>query len=114
MLGFITCAAARCVEQITVNQLVVGDIRRRCRRGHQTDGSPHDSADHSGEKRVVRAPQNQGIDPFFFQGRKVLAGDSFQFGASRLPGLDVLDEKWAGLLEDSKTRNCGKSIDIGF
>ena len=114
MLGFITCAEARRVEQIAVNQLVVGDIRCCGRRSDQTDGVPHDSADYSGEKRVVRAPQNQGIDPFFFQGRKVLAGDPFQFGTSRLPGLDVLDEKWAGLLEDSKTWNCSKSIDISF
>ena len=31
-----------------------------------------------------------------------------------MSGLDVLDEKRAGLLEDSKTRNCSKSVDIGF
>ena len=60
------------------------------------------------------AAQNQGIDAFFFQGSKIFAGNTLQLRTRCLPSLDVLDEKRARLLEDSKTRNCSKSIDIGF
>ena len=102
------------MEQIAVNQLVVGDIRRRGRGGNQTNVIPHHSTDNSGKKRVVGAAQNQGIDTFFFQGSKVFAGNTLQLRTCCLPSLDVLDEQRARLLEDSKTRNCSKSIDIGF
>ena len=81
-------------------------------RGHQGHPFTHDIGDDAGEQRIVRAPQDEGVDLSALQGREVVTRHLEQLRSGGDPTLDELHEARAGHRQQLHLRGRREGIGI--
>ena len=83
------------------------------RAGDERDVVPHHQRDHAGEQRVVRAAQDDGVDPGGQQRVEVGLGQADELPAAGDPALDEVDEARAGRARHGDLRSGGEGVLVG-
>ena len=100
-------------HQVAADEQLVDVLGALLRAADQRDVVTDDVGDDAGEQRVVRAAEDQGVDPGRDQRVEVVVGDREQLVAAGDAVLDEVDEPGAGAGRERDLRGGGERVVVG-